>query len=256
MMNGKFTIFSILLTCLFFFNVGFAKSDEDIVGEAAAAKILGAAPLYPSTELQKYVNLVGSSIAKHVKSKYKWKFGIIKSDGVNAFATPGGYILFTDGLFKILENEDQLAFVLAHEMSHVLRQHHYNVIKTQRLTELAAKNLQAKTKDDTVAKLSQASGQIYARGLDKSAEYESDRFGVIFMTMAGYAPQASLEVLEILNQLKGNDPRAKLLFSTHPTPNQRFSLLLESGITDIPGADKEISQIRKKRFLKIKQLLK
>ena len=79
MMNGKFTSFNILLTCLFFFNVGFAKSDEDIVGEAAAAKILGAAPLYPSTELQKYVNLVGCSIAKHVKSKYKWKLESIRT---------------------------------------------------------------------------------------------------------------------------------------------------------------------------------
>ena len=59
------------------------------------------------------------------------------------------------------------------------------------------KNLQ-NNKDETVAKLSNASGQIYARGLD-GAEYESDRFGVMFMTMAGYAPQASLEVLEILN---------------------------------------------------------
>ena len=153
---------------------------------------------------------------------------------------------------QILENEDQLAFVLAHEMTHVLRKHHYNVIKTQRLTALAAKNLQKATKDETVAKLSNASGQIYARGLDKSAEYESDRFGVMFMTMAGYAPQASLEVLEILNQLKGSDPRAKLLFSTHPSPDQRFALLLESGITDIPGADKSISEVRKKRFLKFK----
>ena len=252
-MNGSSRfIVGLLINIFFLSGVANAKTDEEVVGEAAAAKILGSAALHKSKELQQYVNLVGYSIAKHVKSKYKWKFGIIKSDGVNAFATPGGYILLTAGLLQILENEDQLAFVLAHEMTHVLRKHHYNVIKTQRLTALAAKNLQKATKDETVAKLSNASGQIYARGLDKSAEYESDRFGVMFMTMAGYAPQASLEVLEILNQLKGSDPRAKLLFSTHPSPDQRFALLLESGITDIPGADKSISEVRKKRFLKFK----
>ena len=80
-----------------------AKTDEEVVGEAAAAKILGSAALHKSKELQQYVNLVGYSIAKHVKSKYKWKFGIIKSDGVNAFATLEGTFLLTAGLLQILK---------------------------------------------------------------------------------------------------------------------------------------------------------
>jgi len=75
---------------------------------------------------------------------------------------------------------------------------------------------------------------MYARGLDKGAEFEADRMGVEIMTRAGYDPAAALSVLEKLMALQGNDPRTELLFSTHPSPATRMDKLLASGLDKLP----------------------
>jgi predicted Zn-dependent protease len=109
------------------------SADEERVGELAAARILGAAPLLDLPAAQRYVNLVGATVAQRTEGGYKWRFGLVKTESVNAFATPGGFILVTTGLVKQLQSEDELAFVLAHEVGHVLKRHHYRVVQRQRL---------------------------------------------------------------------------------------------------------------------------
>lgn len=230
-----------------------AHTDEEKVGKAAAAQVLGAAPLVASESAQLYVNLLGQALAVHTGANYKWHIGVIKSNAINAFAMPGGYILLSVGLLKILESEDELAFVLAHELSHVVRRHHYQVVQRQRLADQAAKGLQAVTQDGDTAKLAQASGQIYARGLDKSAEFESDRLGVEIMTRAGYDPAAAINVLEKLQRLQGNDPRAELLFATHPSPAERLDMLLQAGIDKLPRPSAKPNPNRQARFQKFIQ---
>lgn len=225
-----------------------AQTDEEKVGEVAAARIMGAAPLIEIPNAQRYLNLVGHSVAQINDGGYKWRFGLLKTDSVNAFATPGGFVLVTAGLVKQLESEDELAFVLAHEIAHVLRRHHYRVVIRQRLAETAAKNVQAATGDTANAALSQASAQIYARGLDKSSEFDADRLGVELMTQAGYDPSAAIGVLERLQRLKGDDPRAELLFSTHPSPAERLDTLLQSGVDSLPRPSATGVQMRHSRF--------
>lgn len=232
-----------------------AQTDEEKVGKAAAAQVLGAAPLVASDAAQQYVNLLGQALSAHSGANYKWHIGVIKSDAINAFAMPGGYILLSSGLLKSLESEDELAFVLAHELSHVGRRHHYQVVQRQRLADQAAKGLHAVTQDSDTAKLAQASGQIYARGLDKTAEFESDRLGVEIMTRAGYDPAAAINVLEKLQRFKGNDPRAELLFSTHPSPAERLDMLLQAGIDKLPRPNAKPNPARQARFQKFIQAI-
>ena len=95
-----------------------AQTDEEKVGKAAAAQVLGAAPLVAADVAQQYVNVLGHALSAHSGVTYKWHFGVIKSDAINAFAMPGGYILLASGLLKTLESEDELAFILAHEVAH------------------------------------------------------------------------------------------------------------------------------------------
>jgi predicted Zn-dependent protease len=235
-------------TLLLSFSANAQQADEERVGRSAAAQLLGAARLVDSSVVQTYVNTVGQSIAQYSGANYTWHFGVVASDSINAFAMPGGYILLTAGLVRLLQSEDDLAYVLAHEIAHVVRRHHYQVIQRQRLAEQASKNLQEVSKEDEMAKLSLASGQIYARGLDKTAEYESDRLGAEFMTKAGYDPANSLGVLEQLIHFKGNDPRTELLFSTHPNPTERFSALVEAGIDKLPRPAVKTNANREKRF--------
>ncbi len=232
-----------------------AQTDEEKVGKAAAAQVLGAAPLVAADAAQTYLNLLGQALAAQAGTSYRWRFGVVRSDAINAFAMPGGYVLVASGLIKTLESEDELAFILAHEVAHVARRHHYQVVQRQRLADQAARGLQTVTQDGETAKLAQASGQIYARGLDKTAEFEADRLGVEIMTRAGYDPAAALNVLDKLQRLKGNDPRAELLFSTHPSPAERMDMLLRAGIDKLPRPADKPQPGRQARFLKVLQSL-
>ena len=228
--------------------IAFAQSDEEEVGSVAAARIMGSAPLVDSPNAQRYVNLVGATVVRKADAPYKWRFGLIKTDSVNAFATPGGFVLVTAGLVRSLESEDELAFVLAHEIAHVLQRHHYRVIVKQRLAEKAMKSVQAASGSTQNAALSQASAQLFARGLDKSSEYEADRIGVELMTEAGYDPAAAISVLERLQKLKGDDPRAELLFQTHPSAFERMDVVFQSGIEQLPRPAIEGVNRRTTRF--------
>ncbi len=250
-MTGKTMLFRTILLGLATLGVSSAgmaqQSDEERVGEVSAARILGQAPLVQSTELQRYVNTLGRALAKRSGSEYKWRFGVINTDSVNAFAAPGGFVFVTAGLIRSLESEDELAFVLAHEITHVVKRHHYKVVLRQRLAEKAAQGLQD-AGALTDASLSEASAQIYARGLDKSSEYECDRVGAELMTQAGFDPAAAIGVLERLQALKGDDPRAELLFATHPSPAERMDALLRSGLDQLPRPPAVGIAKRLKRF--------
>lgn len=251
---GKYS----LLCCAYLFlilapNSSRAQSDEEKVGRAAAAQLLGAAGLINTEASLQYLNLLGQSLVARGDAVYRWRFGAIESDAINAFAMPGGYILVSKGLLKILESEDELAFVLAHEIAHVSRRHHYQVVLRQRLAEQASRDLQSAVQRDEVAKLASASAQVYARGLDKGAEFEADRLGVEIMTRAGYDPVAALNVIERLLEFKVSDPRAELLFSTHPSPSERLDMLLQAGLEKLPRPSAEGSTNRQARFNKFAQ---
>lgn len=251
-MTGKRRVERFLCGCGLLFVLGmtsvWAQSDEEKVGEAAAARILGPAPLVDVRAAQQYLNLLGAAIAKRTETSYRWRFGLIKTDSVNAFATPGGFVMVTAGLVKQLQSEDELAFILAHEIAHVARHHHYRVVIRQRLADKAAKNLQAATGEAADAALSQVSAQIYARGLDKASEFEADRLGVELMTQVGYDPAAALGVLERLQRIKGEDPRVELLMSTHPSAADRLDMLLQAGIDQLPRPAPEAMVQRSARF--------
>lgn len=214
----------------------------------AAARILGAAPLHDSRDAQQYVNSVGQAIATKSGATYRWRFGLLQTESINAFATPGGFVFVTSGLVRQMETEDELAFVMAHEIAHVVKRHHYRVVQRQRLTERAAKGLQSASGEAANTELSHASAQMYARGLDRSSEYEADRTAIELATLAGYDPAAALSVLERLQRLRGDDPRAELLFSTHPSPGERLDMVLQSGLESLPRPSAEGVARRSARF--------
>jgi len=96
---------------------GFTDEEELAIGRQAAGNLLGAAPLVNDLKLQQYVNLVGRWVAsRSERADLNWRFGVVDSNDLNAFAAPGGYIFVTKGLYRLLHNESELAGVLAHEM--------------------------------------------------------------------------------------------------------------------------------------------
>ncbi len=207
------------------------EKDEIKIGREITGNLLGASPLVKDAALQQYVNKVGRWVAlQSERPDLPWRFGVIESNDINAFAAPGGYVVITRGLYNKLANEAQLAGVLAHEIGHVIHRHHLKVLQKSQLLDMGANVLGNKAGKDNKAikKLIGSGAEILARGLDKDAEYEADRTGVVLAARAGYDAYGLPEVLEAMGHVAKNDDSVALLFKTHPAPDDRLVRLGDS----------------------------
>lgn len=205
------------------------EPEEISMGSGIAANLLGASPLLSDDRVQQYVNQVGRWVSLHTeRPDLPWQFGILASTDVNAFATPGGTIFITRGLLQKLNNESELAGVLAHEMVHVLRKHHLAALQKGARLGIASDLLGEALKDKNnpvLEKAIKAGTEVYARGLDKDDEFEADRMGIVIATRAGYDPFGLPAVLQMLEASNAQDSSLALMFKTHPAPRDRLSLL-------------------------------
>lgn len=209
-----------------------SESDEIDLGKDVAANLLGAAPLVNDPALQDYINKIGMWVALHTeRPNLPWHFGVMDTDTVNAFATPGGYVFITRGMLLHMRDEAELAGVLAHEASHVIERHALNTMRKGALAGLAGDALGEYAKDKGgagYAKLVSASTEIYSRGLDKDDEYAADRMGAVIAARAGYDPYALASVLQTLSSINPKDDSVALMFKTHPDSGKRLELLMAS----------------------------
>ena len=207
-------------------STGMEEKDEIAVGREIAGRVLGAAPLVADPGLQSYINQVGRWIALQTeRPDLPWHFGVIDSPAINAFAAPGGYVLITRGLYEILDSEAQLAGVLGHEIGHIVRRHHITVMQKSAAVSAGARIVQRDSRSQFLNNLIGTGAEVMARGLDKSAEFESDQIGVILAARAGYSPYGLVEVLHKLAARGASDTSLALLFNTHPAPGERLSQL-------------------------------
>lgn len=207
----------------------YTPEQEQQIGQRVMADLLGAAPLVRNAELQRYVNQVGRWVAlQSEKPNLPWRFGVTDDLHVNSFAAPGGYILITKGLFDRLQSEAELATVLAHEITHVVRGHHIRAMKASArgdfLANVAQIAAEKKGREEAQYAANAFSGgtEIFVRGLDKSDEYEADIHGMVLAARAGYNPYALPGVLTTIGNINPNDGAVSLLFSTHPSPRDRL----------------------------------
>ena len=214
------------------FNLQSPSQEEEIqIGREITGNLLGASALVKDAALQKYVNQVGRWVANQSeRTVLPWHFGVIESEDINAFAAPGGYVIITKGLYRKLENEAQLAGVLAHEISHVVKNHHLKILQKTQLLDLGAGLLGKQLGKDNqiIQKVIGSGAEICARSLDKSAEFEADRMGIALTARAGYEPYGLAEVLQTIGQTNKEDSSVTLLFKTHPPPDDRLEKLDEA----------------------------
>jgi len=232
-----------------------SESDEITIGKGIAANLLGAAPPLSDAKVQTYVNRVGQWVALHSdRPNLPWHFAVLDTRDVNAFATPGGYIFITHGLFVRLRDEAELAGVLAHEVTHVVEKHALNAMRKGALTGMAGDALsqyaEKKGKDD-YTKIVSAGSELYARGLDKEDEFAADRAGVVLAARAGYDPYGLAAVLQTLSSINARDDAVSLMFKTHPDSGKRLELITNAmeGRLDKYSANKRVES-RFKSILK------
>jgi predicted Zn-dependent protease len=205
-----------------------SAEDERKIGSQIAGNLLGAAPLVKDAKLQQYVNKVGRWVAqKSTRPDLAWTFGVIESSDINAFAAPGGYVFITRGLYAMLKDEAELAGVLGHEIGHVQQKHHLKVLQKQQMIDVGSKLLgrQVGGNDQNVQRIIGSGAEVMARGLDKSAEFEADRIGVVLAARAGYDPWGLPGVLQNLAAVSKGNSSVALLFKTHPAPEDRLTQL-------------------------------
>lgn len=207
-----------------------SQQDEINIGKGVAANLLGAAAPVDDPELQTYVNHIGKWLALQTdKPQLPWRFAVLDTDTVNAFAVPGGYIFVTRGLLLLLRDESELAGVLAHEISHVIERHALQTMRKGELAAIGGDVVGAYAASQGAGELHQVVGvgtEVYARGLDKKDEFAADYYGAVIAARAGYDPYGLLAVLQTLSSINPQDDAVALMFKTHPDPAERVERLL------------------------------
>ncbi|ALJ04772.1 peptidase M48 Ste24p [Pseudalgibacter alginicilyticus] len=184
--------------------------------------------LYPNDQYQTLVDDVGNKLINNSIAKdtpYRYEFHLLADENtINAFALPGGQIFITFALFSKLENEDQLAGVLGHEIGHVLGRHSAERIAESDFWQTVAKGASVGA---DMGGMVNSIGQQTLLNNGRGDELESDDLGVLFMLNAGYNPEEMIGVMEILKAAAGPN-RIPEFQSSHPDPENRIEKIQES----------------------------
>jgi predicted Zn-dependent protease len=164
--------------------------------------------------------------------EYPFEFHILRDDQtINAFALPGGQIFITYALLSQLDavrndrlpNDDAVAGVIGHEIGHVLAWHSNKQMAKNSLLQSVASAVAVASSDDIRSGqvVGQFVGQLIQTKYGREDESQSDRIGVQLLIVAGYKPEALIEVMEVLKRSMGSSPRPPEILSTHPFPETR-----------------------------------
>lgn len=205
-------------------------SSEANVGADENAKVIKQYGVVNDTALKAYVSRVGAKIAAQSERKdVTYTFTVLDSPVENAFALPGGYIYITRGLLALMNDEAQLAGVLAHEMGHVTARHSAERYSQQVVGSLGVNVLGAVLGGGASSQALGLGANLYFSQYSQGQEYEADKLGVRYLTQAGYDPTAVSRFLAVLQgsdslaaqETGGGKSSMPSLFSSHPPTPER-----------------------------------
>ncbi len=211
--------------------------EEQVIGEATAAKMIAMFGVIEAPKLVRYVNMVGQSVAQYAPRQVPYRFGILDSEIVGAFALPGGFIFITKTAIEGMNNEAQLAGALGHEIVHVSERHLEAAIRGKKNSAWATEEAAAKansapnylgSRDYATKQASAFIKEMMTMRLSRDKEDGADERGALLAAQAGYAPNGLLEFLRTLASTQA-DPKKQRAFgqllSTHPPFNDRIARL-------------------------------
>ncbi len=210
-------------------DIQITTEQEVTMGKEVAARMVHFMTVFDNETAAAYVRKVGAAVAAQAERKdVRYNFGILDTDDVNAFATPGGYIFITRGLLENIKNESELAGVLGHEVGHVAGRHAINQIQTMKGIRIAgdvAKEFSSGSQFLTNL-TQQFLEQLLDRGLDHKYEYDADQRGVQYAYAAGYRPDGITSFLKILKPMvEQQEERTAWMSRTHPKTQDRIDRL-------------------------------
>jgi predicted Zn-dependent protease len=203
------------------------------LGEQAFAQAKAETPQSSNAQQTAYVRCVVGSITRQLPAQWQgnWEVALFQKDEPNAFALPGGKVGVYTGIFRVAQNQDQLAAVVAHEIGHVISRHHDERItrqmEAQTLVGLAGAIVGSKYGSNAANAVSQY-GAAGAQALfllpnSRAQESEADVVGQQLMAKAGFDPRQAVNLWQ--NMVAASASRPPTFLSTHPDPQSRLNEL-------------------------------
>lgn len=203
----------------------FTEEEERQIGADISAKLRQRYGVVQDAAIHKYISTLGTLLAQSSdRPKLKWTFIVLDTDGINAFAAPGGFIHITRGALALIRNESELACVLGHEISHVVFKHTLFAIRNAKYEAVTGKVVTAVTQSEWFARaLSRGYSITLENAFSSTEEQASDSAGITLANGLGYAPQGLTAFLQRLDDRnKGMNDRSGL-FASHPQTKDRIN---------------------------------
>lgn len=217
----------------------FGQTWEQQSGEAAAAAIAESVGLIEG-DVADYVASVGALLVERGQPEGgPYRFHVADMPEPNAFALPGGHIYIASGLLPLLDNEAELAGVLAHEIGHTAANHHlesrrrrapFLPVKLATAISATAVGLVSDQLGDAVDALGNAPGDLLLASFGRQQETEADEIGQRLAAASGWSPHGIAQVMHTLGRekaLMGADPNRLSFFASHPTSPERERITRE-----------------------------
>jgi len=203
-----------------------SEKEERDLGAGVSATVRSEFGVVQDAALTKYVSLVGNVLAKaSSRPDLKWEFIVLDTDGVNAFAAPGGLVHITKGALGLLKTESELAGVLGHEIAHITKKHTVNSIKRSKATKMGTQEVGSRTSYLATVVADLVYDNVVENKWDRGDEDDADQEGVRLANKVGYNPAGLTSFLQKLmdrnKDYKGSKPNG--LFATHPDTRDRIS---------------------------------
>lgn len=247
-------------SCAFFLG-GVSLKDEKQMGQEFNLALRANMPMVEDPEVAKYVSSVLKRLVKAIPPQpYEFTSSVVLNNTLNAFAVPGGYVFIFTGMLMNLDNEDELAGVLAHELAHVTQRH--VAARLERAQFFTIGSLLAAVAGIALGGPAGAAAAVAAQGAGQSAmlnysradESESDNLGLQYLINAGYSPWGMVGGFKVLRQKNWlNGVGVPTYLSTHPALGDRINGL-SAKITAMPE-NLKARKTEKKYFQRIKTLL-
>lgn len=201
----------------------FSEEEERTLGQDVSAKIRQRFGVVQDPAVHKYVSLVGMALAQtSERPNLPWVFIVLDTDGVNAFASPGGFVHITRGALALIKNESELAAVLGHEIGHVVRKHTINAIKKNSAVKLGTSA--ASERSAFIGAVANAAyDNILENAYDRGDELDADKFSVQITPKLGYAPKSLGDFLTRLAERNKTSAQRNGLFASHPETQERIT---------------------------------
>jgi predicted Zn-dependent protease len=204
-------------------DLSMTDQEEQALGKLVSDRIRTRYGVVQDANVHRYVGLVGTALAMgSTRPALPWTFIVLDTDGVNAFAAPGGYVHITRGALALIRNEAELAGVLGHEIIHVTEKHTVRSLQKSKAVQMGA----AETLSGSAGLMERAVTATYdnivERGFGRAEENESDEAGIALANKTGYAPNGLIGFLTTLKDRNKDAKEKRGLFASHPEMQERL----------------------------------